>query len=136
MTKETKEQRKERWNNAIENVDFPDNYLETVKDAVRRFEGDFNVLESAVGALFLGAFIGWRPLFIIHSPKTIKKYEAILGVGFRDVLTETTPLSDRSKGYEVVMTLTNFWSAVRGQTKVENRGDWVGIDALPSGEVT
>jgi hypothetical protein len=134
MTKKTTEDKRARWNAAIESVEFPDIYLDTVKTAVKNFEGDFNILESAVGALFLGTFIGWRPLFIIHAPKTIKKYESILGIGFRDFLPETTDLSDRSKGYAVVMTLSNFWSAVRGQTKVDHRGELVGIDALSPGE--
>lgn len=132
----TREQRREKWNDAIKNTEFPDSYTEIIKTAFSNFQGDFNVLESAVGALFMGTFVGWRPLFIIHSPKTIKKYESILGIGFRDILPETTELSDRSKGYEFVKTLTNFWAAVRGSTSVEGRNQMVGLDGLPSGEVT
>jgi hypothetical protein len=128
MPKELKEQRRRRWENALKSVDFPDDVNDIVKRAFDKYGGDYTVLESAVGALFLGFIIGWKPLVIIHSPRTIKRYEGILGVKFKDFMPESTDTSDRSKGYEVARMLDNFWHGVSGNASIENRKIAIGLD--------
>jgi hypothetical protein len=129
MKKPTKEQDRKRWNDALDNANFPDEFSTIIKESLRSYSGDVTIFESAVGALFLGKIIGWRPLFIIHSPKTIKRYESILKIRFRDHLREVTDYSDQCKGYNFVVTLGDFWAGVRGSVSVEGRKD-VGFEGL------
>jgi hypothetical protein len=89
--------------------------------ALARFHGQFDELESAYGFLRLGFQIGWKPLAIIHSKKTFRKYEDILGISARELFPEDTPASDRSIGYSIAKKLSNFWKAVSGDTKIEDR---------------
>jgi hypothetical protein len=126
--KEPKEQKRKRLELALEDIDFPSNFSPIVKSAFHNYSGDFTVLESAIGAYFLGMLIGWRPLVIIHSPRTIKRYEKILSVKFMDVMEESTVFSNRSRGYEAAMLLSNFWSAVTGNASVEGRKTDLGLD--------
>lgn len=89
--------------------------------AIAEFYGNLDELESALGFLRLGFQYGWKPLAIIHSKKTFRKYEQILGITARELFPEDTPTSDRSIGYSFAKTLSNFWKAVSGDTKVESR---------------
>ena len=89
--------------------------------AVAKFYGNLDELESALGFLRLGFSYGWKPLTIIHSKKTFRKYEQILDIDARELFPEVTPTSDRSRGYAFAKQLSNFWKAVSGDTKVENR---------------
>ncbi len=89
--------------------------------AFAKFHGQFDELESAYGFLRLGFHIGWKPLAIIHSKKTFRKYEQILDINAKELFPEDTPASDRSMGYSIAKKLSNFWKAVSGDTKVENR---------------
>jgi hypothetical protein len=90
-------------------------------DAIDRFEGVVDELESALGLLRIGHHVGWKVLYLVHSKKTIRKYEDILGVKIRDVFPETGPSSYRSLGLRVAEKLSNFWKAVSGEEKVEGR---------------
>jgi hypothetical protein len=128
MPKETKQQRRERLKAALDRLEFPDDSFSVVKTAFHNFSGDFTVLESAVGAYFLGMLIGWRPLVIIHSPRTIKRYEGILSIKFIDAMPETTAFSDRSRGYEAAQLISNFWAGVSGNASVEGRKIDIGLD--------
>ena len=38
-----------------------------MKRAVDEFHGDSSQLESAIGALILGQYVGWKVLMLIHS---------------------------------------------------------------------
>lgn len=96
-------------------------------DAMARFSGMADELESALGFLRLGYQLGWKPLAIIHSRRTFQKYEKILGIDARSLFPEETAASDRSSGYRVARTMSNFWKAVTGDSKVENRRE---IDSL------
>jgi hypothetical protein len=128
MTRETKEQRRRRWENALKNVEFPEDVDTVIKTAFDNYKGDLTVLESAIGAMFLGFMIGWKPIVIIHSPRTVKRYEQILGVKFKGFLPDKTDMSDRSKGYEVARMLDNFWHGVSGNAPVTDRKIAVGLD--------
>lgn len=91
------------------------------RDAFLNFEGQFDELEKALGILRLGHHVGWKPLVLIHSKKTIAKYEEILGVKLRDTFPAEGPSADRSLGYRIAKQLTNFWKAVSGETPIEDR---------------
>ncbi|MGB8410941.1 MAG: hypothetical protein WCE58_13660, partial [Gallionella sp.] len=67
--------------------------------AIARFSGQLDELESALGFLRMGLQFGWKPMAIIHSKKTFKKYEQILDIDARVFFPEDTPASERSNGY-------------------------------------
>lgn len=90
-------------------------------EAIARFSGMGDELESALGFLRLGLQIGWKPLALIHSKSTFRKYEQILGVHARELFPEITPASDRSRGYVIAKKLSNFWKVVSGEVKIESR---------------
>jgi len=92
-------------------------------DAIARFKGSADELESALGFLRIGIQIGWKPMAIIHSKRTFKKYEEILGIDARSFFPEETPAASRSIGYKIAKTLTNFWKVVSGDIKIDNRRD-------------
>ena len=89
--------------------------------AIAQFKGQAKELESAVGMLRLGDHLGWRALVIIHNKRTIRKYENILGIEIREFFPEEGPSAQRSMGYVFAQKLGNFWKAVSGDLKVENR---------------
>ena len=89
--------------------------------AIKNFQGDLDELESALGMYLLGRHFGWRPLVIIHNKRTIKKYEAILGINIREEFPAEGPDADRSYGYKIAKGLSNFWKVVSGEVQVEHR---------------
>lgn len=92
-----------------------------IDNAVRNFHGGADELEGAIGMLMLGRHLGWRVLVLIHSKKTIIKYEQILGIKVREEFPEEGPDVDRSIGYALAKKLSNFWKAVSGEEKIENK---------------
>lgn len=82
--------------------------------AVSGYTGDARVLESAIGAFYLGFKIGWKPLRLMHSHKTFDRYQRILGLDFLEVLPEVGPLADKLLGWRIVKLAGNFWDAARG----------------------
>lgn len=81
------------------------------------FKGDIPTFESAWGALLLGTQYGWKVSFLVHSQATIKKYEAITGIKFRELCEPETHLSKKSIAYKALQQVSSFWKAVRGETK-------------------
>jgi len=90
-------------------------------DTIANFKGDLTQLESALGMLHIGHHLGWKVLYIIHSKRTIRNYENILGIKIRDIFPETGPSSYRSNGYRAAEAFSNFWKVVGGEFKIENR---------------
>ncbi|NCU67615.1 hypothetical protein GWK50_17465 [Acidovorax sp. 210-6] len=84
---------------------------------MHNFSGTSDELEAALGMYVLGVYMGWKPLVLMHSKKTIRKYEQILGITVRDEFAETGPNSERSKAYMISRTVSNFWKAVSGEDK-------------------
>lgn len=96
--------------------------LERVEqEAIANFKGQLDELSGALGMLRLGDHFGWRVLVIIHSKKTIRKYEKILDIQVREFFPEEGPSASRSMGYQFTKKLSNFWKAVSGEIKVERR---------------
>jgi len=89
--------------------------------AIAKFKGDLDQLETALGMLRMGHHFGWRVLYIIHSKKTIRNYEEILGVRIREIFDETGPSSYRSIGLNLASRFTNFWKVVGGDIKIPKR---------------
>lgn len=92
-----------------------------IDKAIKDFKGDIPVLESAIGALHVGRKFGWKVLYIIHDMRTIKKYEDILKINFKGSFEEAGPLAHKSRGYQMVSKLSNFWKAVKGETPIKDR---------------
>jgi len=87
-------------------------------DAIAEFRGDMHELEAALGMLRLGHHFGWKVLYIIHSKRTIRKYEEILGGRrIRDLCPETGPSSYRCNGYRIAEAASNFWKVVSGDAE-------------------
>jgi hypothetical protein len=94
--------------------------VEIEGNAIAGFTGQLDELESALGMMLMGHHFGWKVLYLIHSKKTIRKYEEILGVKIRDIFPETGPSSYRSTGLSLAMKASNFWKVVSGEHKIEN----------------
>ncbi len=102
-------------------------YMEIVDRAVINFRGQADELENAIGMLMIGRIYGWKVLVIVHNKRTIKKYEEILGINIREMFPPEGPLAHKSLGYKFASTVSNFWKAVSGDIKVENRRE-IGIE--------
>lgn len=89
--------------------------------AVRNFSGSADELESALGMYILGRHTGWKPLMIMHSKRTIRKYEEILGVDIRSEFPEEGPDAEQSLGYRIARSVSNFWKVVSGEDKSLDR---------------
>lgn len=108
-------------------IDLTESETEVLETAINEFQGQLGVLESAAGALIVGQKFGWRVLQIAHSQTTLKKYEKILGLKFKDVCPERTELSKKSIGLRIADKLKSFWAVALGKTPVKNK------DCLDSG---
>ncbi len=102
--------------------------VKLIDKAIKKFHGQSTELEGAIGALMFGRQLGWRPLFLIHSPKTIKKYEAILAVRFQDVMPEVGPKAKDSVAWKIGQTVSNFWKLVKGEVADVRTADWKAIE--------
>lgn len=91
------------------------------RDAIARFSGQFDDLEAALGMLRIGHHVGWRVLVLIHNKRTIRKYEEILGITVRDFFPAEGPSHERSVGYSIAKKIGNFWKAVSGAIKIDDR---------------
>jgi len=99
---------------------------EIVEAASKKYVGDMGVLESAIGALVMGQFFGWRVLRILHSSSTYARYQRILGVRFMDVCPDHTKLSRRNNGYRWVEDFGSYWKAINeGLVPAELRSNLV-----------
>ncbi len=94
---------------------------EIEENAIAEFGGDLSLLESALGMLRVGHHFGWKVLYIIHSKRTIRTYEEILGIKIRDIFPETGPSSYRSHGWSFAQAFSNFWKVAGGDIKIQDR---------------
>lgn len=83
-----------------------------IANAIDRYEGQIEVLESAVGALLFGRVCGWQALRVAHSSPTLRRYEKILGIDFREVLDDRTIFSRRIAGVRRADAFGKFWHAL------------------------
>ena len=78
-------------------------------------------LEKAVGMLMVGYHFGWKVLMLVHSKRTIKKYETILDIDIREFFPAEGRSAQRSMGLDLAKQIGNFWQVVSGDIKVDNR---------------
>lgn len=90
-------------------------------EAIVRFEGNMDELESALGMYMIGRHFGWKVLYILHSKRTIRKYEEILGISIREEFEAEGPDADRSNGFRALKSITNFWKAISGETPIPDK---------------
>lgn len=89
--------------------------------AIAGFSGSLEELEKAIGMLMLGYHFGWKVLLLVHSKRTIRKYEKILGIEIKTFFPAEGPSANRSMGLDLAKKIGNFWQVVSGDIKVENR---------------
>lgn len=89
--------------------------LQTIEDkAIANFVGMIDELESALGMLRIGHHVGWKVIYMVHSKKTVRKYEEILDIKVREIFPERGPSAGRSVGLALADRFTNFWKVVSG----------------------
>jgi hypothetical protein len=86
-------------------------------NTIAEYQGDLPELESALGMLRMGYHFGWKVLYIIHSKRTIRKYEETLGIKIRDLFPAEGPSSYRSHGFRLAQAASNFWKVVSGDAQ-------------------
>lgn len=86
-------------------------------NAIRAGGYRIDELESALGMYMIGFHYGWKVLHLIHSKKTIKKYETLLGIKITEVFDEFGPDADRTNAYTLIQAASNFWKLVSGDDK-------------------
>lgn len=96
----------------------PTELVEWLDAIVLRFQGSVDELESAIGMLLVGRHLGWKVLRLVHTARTIEKYEAILGVGIREVFPPEGPGASRSAGMRAAREVSNYWKVVSGDLDV------------------
>ena len=86
-----------------------------IDSVTKKFRGNVNELEQAIGVWIVGRKFGWKVLFLVHDRKTLAKYGKILGIDFRSELQDVGPLAHKSLAWKAFQKVTNFWKAVRGE---------------------
>ncbi len=121
---ETKEERNTRHKREALNFEMSST-SEELQDIVKSlqlcigtYKGDLAILESSIGAYFLAKLYGWKILRMIHTERTYKKYESVLGLKFSDVAPDFGVLKDRANVWHVHQSVDSFWSIVRGEVPV------------------
>ncbi len=93
--------------------------FEVMDRAMREFKGQLDELEAAIGMYVVGRHVGWKVLYLVHSKKTIAKYESLLGINVREEFPELGPEADRSVGLKAAQAMSNFWKVVSGAHKLD-----------------
>ncbi|NNL10618.1 MAG: hypothetical protein HKO84_02500 [Pseudomonadales bacterium] len=91
--------------------------------AVANFSGSLEELEKALGMLMIGYHFGWKVLLLVHSKRTIRKYEKILEIDIKEFFPAEGSSAKRSMGLDLAKQIGNFWQVVSGDIKVDNRRD-------------
>ena len=89
-----------------------DDDLATICKAWENYEGNVEIIEAAIGALIVGRLVGYDGLRMIHSWKTLRNYEGILCVKFKEILPTTTPDTDRINGIRYAKKFKALWRAL------------------------
>jgi hypothetical protein len=89
-----------------------------VEERTKHFRGLSDTLSAALGALTVGQYYGWRGLYFIHSPSTVRKYEKLLGIKFSEVMPERTDETSRLLGVRIADELGRYWAVVKGEVTV------------------
>lgn len=104
--------------------------------AVASFSGSLEELEKALGMLMIGYQFGWKVLLLVHSKRTIKKYEKILDIDIKEFFPAEGSSAKRSMGLDLAKQIGNFWQVVSGDIKVDNRREIEDMDQNAAAENT
>jgi hypothetical protein len=88
-----------------------------IEQAIRQESYQIDEMESAIGMYAIGFHYGWKVLHLVHTKKTIAKYEALLGIKVREVFDPFGHDADRTNAYKIINSVTNFWKLVSGDVK-------------------
>ena len=91
---------------------------DVVDAAIHRFQGQMDELESAIGMYMIGRHFGWKILYVIHTVKTIKKYEEILGIVVSEAFEPFGLDAESTNAFVALKTVENFWKVVSGNEKL------------------
>jgi hypothetical protein len=98
--------------------------IELIDKAIDDYVGNSDELVNAIGVLMVGRKIGWRPTFLMHSTKSIKKYEKYLGIEFREILPDIGPKAKKSIAWRIGQKISNYWKLVKGEIADVRTPDW------------
>jgi len=90
--------------------------LDQFDEILKTYKGDIPLLEKALGAYFVGRRVGWKVMYVLHDVKTIRKYEQILKINFREEFKDYEDLAHRTRAYQAIQLISNFWKAIKGET--------------------
>jgi hypothetical protein len=88
--------------------------LDVICRAWVEYVGLLEVFESAVGALVVGRFGGYDVLRLLHGSRTLRRYETILNISFKERLPSRTKDSSRMHGIRRADKFQQFWKALAG----------------------
>lgn len=98
--------------------------FEVIERAIReRREFQLDELEAAIGMYTVGFHFGWKVLHLVHSKRTIRKYEELLGIKITEEFDAIGPDAWRSNAYKIIQAVSNFWKAVSGEEKADTDVD-------------
>jgi hypothetical protein len=104
-------------------LDLDEETEQKILQQLNEFQGIGTTMESALGALIMGQYFGWRVLKLLHNPATYRRYEKILGIEFKGVCPEITERGkQKSIGYAISEKLGSFWAVIMGKRKVPEKG--------------
>jgi hypothetical protein len=90
--------------------------------AIDNYKGSAGTLATAIGMYMLGRRFGWKVLYLMSDKRSIRKWEDILDLNFRDELPAEGDKADKAIAWKLAKDLSNFWIAVSGELKVKIRG--------------
>jgi hypothetical protein len=104
-------------------LDLDEETEQRILKALDNFQGLGTTMESALGALIIGQYFGWRVLKLLHNPATYRRYEKALGIEFKALCPEITEAGKKkSIGYAITEKLGSFWAVITGKRKVADKG--------------
>lgn len=95
-----------------------------VETACATYRGQSDMISSALGALMFGQLYGYRGVCMAHTRQAVRRYEALLGIKFREHMPERTELSERILGIRAADEIGKFWAVVKGEIAVQAKR-WV-----------
>lgn len=100
---------------------IPPESLELIARATDNYEGDINILESAIGVFVMAHFTGHAPLRVAHSPVSMRRWGRILGIEWVEYFPEEGPLALRSRAYQAAVKLKVLKAAIHGEFSLRDR---------------
>jgi hypothetical protein len=90
-------------------------FCDLIESIIKDYRGNGQLLGAALGALVLAKYMGWKPVALLHSQATVRRYQTALGVYFKDVMPERGVYSYKSMALFLVDKFNNFWDVIQGR---------------------